>query len=53
MYEGVGCFPNGVDTRRCAKDAGTKGGWIWRGSHIDWRKERVLARTLGAEGGGL
>ena len=42
----------GVDTRRCAsKDAGPKGGWIWRRSHIDWRKERVPARTLGPEGG--
>jgi len=23
------------------------------GSHINWRKERVLVRTLGPEGGGL
>ena len=28
-----------------------KGGWIWGQSHIDWRKERVPARTLGPEGG--
>ena len=42
----------GVDTRQCAsKDAGPQRGWIWRGSHIDWRKERVSARTLGPEGG--
>ena len=27
------------------------GGWIWGRSHIDWRKERVSARTLGPEGG--
>ena len=38
----------GVDTRRCAStDTRPKGGWIWQGSHIDWRRERVLARTLG------
>ena len=44
----------GVDTRRCAsKDAGPQSGWIWRRSHIDWRKERVSARTLGPKGGGL
>ena len=41
----------GVDTRRCAsKDAGHKWGWTG-GSHIDWRRERVPARTLGPEGG--
>ena len=44
----------GVDTRRCAsKDAGPKRGWIWQGSHIDWRKERVPARTLDPKGGRL
>ena len=32
---------------------GPEGGWIWWGSHIDWRKERVSARTLDYEGGGL
>ena len=38
--------------RRCAnKDAGPQRGWIWSGSHIDWRNERVPARTLGLEGG--
>ena len=37
----------GVGMRRCAsKDTGPKGGWIWGRSHIDWRKERVPARTL-------
>ena len=42
----------GVDTRRCAsKDAGPQGRWNWVLSHIDWRKERVSARTLGPEGG--
>ena len=44
----------GVDTRWCAsKDAGPQREWIWGRSHIDWRKERVPARTLGLEGGGL
>ena len=43
----------GVDTRRCAsKDAGPKGGGFG-GGLTSWRKERVLARTLGFEGGGL
>ena len=38
----------GVDMRRCAsKDTGPQGGGLW---HIDWRRERVLARTLGLEG---
>ena len=42
----------GVDTRRCSsKDTSPKEGWIWGQSHIDWRKERVSARTLGSEGG--
>ena len=46
--------PDYVPARRCAsKDAGPQGGWIWRGSHIDWRKERVPTRTLGLKGGGL
>ena len=41
----------GVDTRWCAnKDAGPLVGWI-RGSHVDWRRERVPARTLEPEGG--
>ena len=40
------------DTKRWAsKDAGPEGGWIVR-SHIDWRWERVPARTLSLEGGG-
>ena len=39
--------------RRCAtKDAGPRMGWIGE-SHIDWRRERVSARTLSLEGGGL
>ena len=42
----------GVDTRLCAsKDARPEGGWIWWGSHVDWRNERVPVRTLGLEGG--
>ena len=39
------------DTGRCAnEDTGPQrgGGWIVR-SHIDWREERVSARTLGPE----
>ena len=40
-----------MDTRRCAsKDAGLRRVWIG-GSHIDWGRERVLARKLGPEGG--
>ena len=40
----------GVDMRQCAsKDARPQRRWIWGRSHIDWRKERVLARTLGLE----
>ena len=43
----------GVDMRRCVgKDAGPKGGGLG-GLIIDWRKERVPARMLGSEGGGL
>ena len=43
----------GVDTRQCAsKDVEPYGGWI-RGSHINWRSERVPARMLGPEKGGL
>ena len=39
--------------RLCAsKDAGPQRGWIG-GSHIDWRRERVPAMTLGPEGHGL
>jgi len=42
-----------VDMRRCvSKDAGPKGGELG-GPKIDWRKERMLARMLGSEGGGL
>ena len=38
--------------RRCAsKDAGPRRGVDLVGPHIDWRKERVPARTLGPEGG--
>ena len=44
--------PKGLDTRWCAsKDVGLKGGWIWGRSHIDWRKERVLVRTVGSKRG--
>ena len=39
-----GCVP--------ARTLGPKWGWIG-GSHIDWRRKQVLARTLGPEGGGL
>ena len=43
---------SGVDKRWCvSKDTGPRRGWIWWRSHIDWRKERVPARTLGPEGG--
>ena len=35
-----------------ARTLGIKGGWIVR-SHIDWREERVSARTLVLKGGGL
>ena len=35
----------------CRKD-GSRRGWI-KGSHIDWRRERVPVVTLGIEGGGL
>ena len=35
-----------------AKTLGPEGGWIVR-SQIDWREERVPARTLGPEEGGL
>ena len=43
----------GVDVRRCAsKDVGRQRGVNW-GVHIDWRRERVLVRTLGPKGGGL
>ena len=43
-----------VDTRQCAsKDTGPQRGWIWGQSHIECRKDRVSARTLGLEGGGL
>ena len=37
--------------RYASKDADPERGWIWWGSHIDWRKERVPARTLGPKGG--
>ena len=41
----------GVDISRCAsKDIEPQKGWIG-GSHIDWRRERVPASTLGPEGG--
>ena len=40
----------GVDTRRCtSKDAKPQKRWIG-GSHIDWRRYQVPARTLGHEG---
>ena len=32
---------------------GPEGGWIWWESHIDRRKERVSARTLGPEESGF
>ena len=52
MCQPSSCFPKWVDMRRCAsKDAGPQRGWIWGRSHIDWRKERGPARTLGPEGG--
>ena len=39
--------------QRCvSKDVGPRMRVDLVGSHIDWRKERVLARTLGLEGGG-
>ena len=42
----------GIDTRQYAsKDAGPRRGVDLGRSHIDWRKERVSARTLGPEGG--
>ena len=45
--------PEGVDTRQCfSKDTGPEREWI-KGSHIDWRRERVPARMLGLKGGGL
>ena len=38
-------------TEQCAsKDAGPQRGWIG-GSYINWRRERVPARTLGPEVG--
>ena len=44
----------GVDTRWYAsRDAGPERGVDLVGSHIDWRKERVPARTLAPKGGGL
>ena len=45
----------GVDTRQCvSKDAGPQRGCgFGGGSTSNWRKERVPARTLGSEGGGL
>ena len=50
MCQGRGCSPKGVNTKRCVnKDARPRRGWIWWGYHIDWRKERVLVRTLGPE----
>ena len=49
-----------LDTRRCAsEEAEPQRGWTRGGvlakmlDHIDWRRERVPARTLGTEGGGL
>ena len=46
------CSLKGVDMRQCAsKDTGPQRGWIWWQSHVDWRKERVSARTLSPEGG--
>ena len=44
----------GVDTRRCAsKDTGPQRGVDLGRSHIDWRKERVPARTLSPKGAEL
>ena len=41
------------DAGECAnKDFGSRRGGIG-GSHIDWRRERVPARTLALKGGGL
>ncbi|KAG7010833.1 hypothetical protein SDJN02_27629, partial [Cucurbita argyrosperma subsp. argyrosperma] len=43
----------GVDMRQCAsKDTGPRREWIG-GSHIGRRRERVPAKMLGLEGGGL
>ena len=45
------CSPNGLDMRRCAsKDAGLNRGGFGGGSHVDWKKERVPAKTLGPKG---
>ena len=53
MCQRGGCSSKGVDTRWYAsKDAGLKGVDLV-GSHIDWREERVPARTLGLEGKGV
>ena len=58
MCQQRGCDLKRVDTRQYAskdtrryasKDAGLGRGWIGR-SHIDWRRERVSARTLGPKG---
>ena len=52
MCQRGGCFSKRGNTRRSAsKDAGLTVGVDLIGSHIDWRKERVPARTLGPEGG--
>ena len=56
MCQWGGWALKGVDTR-CVlvRMLGPKGGWWIGGSHIDWRREWVLARTLGLnpKGGGL
>ena len=46
-------FPEGEKTRDSVpvRTLGPKRRWIWRGSHIDWRKKRVPAMMLGTEGG--
>ena len=46
MCEQWGWAPKGVDMRQCAnKDVGLRRGEDWE-SHIDWKREWVLARTL-------
>ena len=47
--------PEGGCTRGdvASKDDGIRRGVDLVGTHINWRKERVRARTLGPEAGGL
>ena len=40
------------EENECLQGYGPRKGWIVR-PHIDWREERMSARTLGPAGGGL